>query len=78
MTARLYVLSMVKDRLMGDGGYDGLVSDGGECACLTGDLAPCGEIRGDCVAGHKGPCDPQDCSADGNCDFHIIAGRRRR
>lgn len=76
MTVRLDVLRMVHERLKDDLGYDGLVSDGGECACLTDDLAPCGEMRGDCVAGHKGPCDPDNCGADGNCDFHIIPGRR--
>ena len=29
-------------------GYGGLYSD--ECACVVGDLAPCGEMKSDCRA----------------------------
>ncbi len=43
-------------RFLVDGGYDGLVSDGGECACFLDDLAPCGEDWRNCEPGHKGPC----------------------
>jgi hypothetical protein len=32
-------------------GYDGLYS--GVCACAVGDLAPCGQIDGSCMAGYK-------------------------
>lgn len=38
------------------GGFDGLFSAGGECACAVGDLAPCGEIQGDCETGYRVPC----------------------
>jgi len=44
-----------------DNGYDGLFQ-AGECACKYDDLAPCGEIQGNCEAGYL-------TSAD-NCDFH--------
>lgn len=71
----LDVIEMVRERLKSDG-YDGLVADGGECACLVDDLAPCSDMKADCSAGHRGPCDPADCAADGNCDFHIIRGRK--
>lgn len=32
-------------------GYGGLYSD--ECACVVGDLAPCGEMKSDCRAGYR-------------------------
>ena len=37
-------------------GFDGLYSPDGECGCLVGDLAPCGDIGGECVAGYKRAC----------------------
>ncbi len=46
-------------------GFDGLFYPD-ECSCEKGDLAPCGNIGGDCTPGHKLPC---DCGED--CDFHI-------
>lgn len=49
-----------------DNGYDGLVSDVGECACLLSDLMPCGEPEPDCEAGYRWPC---DCGE--GCEFHI-------
>ncbi len=39
------------------GGYDGLVDEDGECACLADDLFPCMEVNPNCVAGYKVPCD---------------------
>lgn len=39
-------------------GYDGLVADGGECGCELGDLAPCSEYFGNCLAAYRGPSDP--------------------
>lgn len=55
--------------------YEGLQS--GDCCCEVSDLAPCGEITGDCEAGYKIPCPGADsCTADGDCDFHIKPGKR--
>lgn len=59
----LDVLEIVEAYLRATG-QDGLYQPK-ECACALGDLAPCGEIRADCIAGHQGPC---DC---GDHDFHI-------
>ncbi len=44
------VVDMVKMHLKANG-FDGLYSD--ECGCELSDLAPCGEIQGDCRAGYK-------------------------
>jgi len=38
-------------------GYDGLYDGDADCACLLGDVAPCGGPFGDCKAGYKVPCD---------------------
>ena len=59
------VTEIVKKFLM-KAKYDGLYHLRG-CACTFSDLAPCGEIKGDCRAGYRGPC-PPDC---GEHDFHI-------
>lgn len=50
----LDVLTIV-NRSLKAAGYDGLVSPGEECACLVDDLAPCGDLRSDCVAGVRRP-----------------------
>lgn len=63
---KMRVIDIVKKALM-DSGYDGLYSESGECACDTSDLAPCGEMGQDCVAGFKVPC-PNTC---GEHDWHI-------
>lgn len=56
-------------------GYDGLQS--GNCCCEVSDLAPCGDITGDCEAGFKISCPPPGgCRAYGDCDFHIQPGIR--
>ena len=49
-------------------GYDGLFSFS-ECACLIDDLAPCGDIQGDCIPGYRGPC------GCGDHAFHICSSR---
>ena len=52
-------------------GYDGLYSD--ECGCKKDDLGPCGlcdEFLG-CKAGYINKCNPETCSADGDCEWHI-------
>ena len=51
-------------------GYDGLYH-ANDCGCEVGDLFPCGEVQNDCAPGHKIPCDPETCSADGDCPHHI-------
>lgn len=75
------VMSMVEEYLKTNG-YDGLLQADGECACLLGDLAPCGELYASCRAGHRVECDenvheddrPANC--DGKCGFHIAIGKR--
>ncbi len=46
------VQKMVIDYLR-ENGYDGLFSADLECSCELGDLAPCGDMQGDCAAGYK-------------------------
>jgi hypothetical protein len=58
------VIQIVKAHLEANG-FDGLFSSG-NCACKKDDLAPCGEIQGDCEAGHLSKCD-----CDEGHDFHI-------
>jgi hypothetical protein len=59
---------MVK-KYLEEHGFDGLLSDNRDCACLLADLAPCGEMSGACIAGHREEC---DC---GEHDFHVSAGK---
>ncbi len=47
--------------------YGGLYSPIGECACKSKDLAPCGNIHLDCIAGYKISGDDLKC----DCGFHI-------
>ena len=49
-------------------GYDGLYAD--DCGCPIDDLFlyECGT---DCQPGYKTACDPDTCTLDGDCDFHI-------
>lgn len=71
----LTVIDIVKERLYKDN-YDGLFNEDGECACLRDDLAPCGQIYENCMAGHKAPCPGETCEfGTGGCGFHIIAGK---
>lgn len=48
------VYSIVKQYLEANG-YDGLVESDYECGCRTNDLAPCGEINGNCIAAYEWP-----------------------
>lgn len=77
MTITLNVRDIVRLQLVADG-FDGLVASGGECACLLGDLAPCGDMKHDCIAGHSHVCGAPDCEweCDGEGDFHVIPGMR--
>lgn len=61
------VVDIVKEYLIKNK-YDGLYSceSGDLCCCTIDDLEPCGEMRGNCEAGHKVPC---ECGE--GCDFHI-------
>ena len=45
--------------------FDGLCGDM-ECACVVGDLNPCGEMKANCIPGYKVDC---DC---GDHDWHIV------
>ena len=67
------VLEIVK-KYLETNGYDGLVAEDRECACETDDLAPCGEIRGDCEAGHR----VEDVHVDesGYQSWGIVAGKK--
>lgn len=49
--------------------YDGLFCE--DCGCQVNDLMPCNNVIDHCEAGHKVPCDPETCGANGNCEFHI-------
>ena len=64
------VVEMVRLHLVA-GKFDGLYNPG-LCACEVDDLAPCGEIQGDCTAGYKtfDKCD-EECRGDGACEWHI-------
>jgi hypothetical protein len=64
MTALLKAWKILEERLTNDG-YDGLYSPAGGCACEVGNLAPCGQISGDCTAGWKVSC------SCGDHDWHI-------
>ncbi len=52
--------------------YDGLVSDGCDCACILGDLFPCCDFQLGCTAGYR----EDGCTCGEGCDFHIVAGHR--
>ena len=59
--------------------FEGLAGE--DCCCQLSDLMPCASLEsgidvGRCEAGHKVKCDPQTCTADGDCDFHIKPGKR--
>ena len=53
-------------------GFDGLYQPG-VCACLGNDLAPCGQIQGDCKPGFKRPCNCGEV-----CEWHIGAEKPGR
>jgi len=46
------VITIVEQHLTANG-YDGLFNSDADCACVTSDLAPCGQIGHDCRAGYK-------------------------
>jgi hypothetical protein len=70
------VIEIVTSYLIANG-YDGLVEEFGECACLVGDPAPCGQISDSCRAGHRVHVPRGSCEEHGDrCTWHIVAGRR--
>lgn len=70
------VFEIVQNYLVANG-YDGLVDDFGECACLVGELAPCAQIGGSCRAGHRVHVPRGSCEYHGaGCTWHIAPGRR--
>jgi hypothetical protein len=65
------VLGIVKEWLESHR-HDGLYNPDACCGCQVSDLAPCGgEDVAECLPGHKIPCDPETCDADGDCPWHI-------
>lgn len=57
-------------------GYEGLSNDSAFCGCEVADLMPCVEPSERCEAGHKIPCDPETCEADGDCPWHMVPGKK--
>lgn len=53
--------------------FDGLYSDDGECACLVGNLAPCGEPSPRCAAGYVTKECPE--GLDPEAEFFIVPNR---
>lgn len=58
------VKEIIRDYL-NENEFDGLYQPG-ECACEKSDLAPCGDMLLDCMAGYKIPC-----ACGNNCDWDI-------
>lgn len=58
------VLQIVAEYLQAHG-YNGLYSPD-DCACVLEALAHCGEMRTDCMAGMRIPCD-----CGGGCAWHV-------
>ena len=75
------VKEMVKRHLEANG-FDGLVQDYRECACLIDDLMTCeDDLIGSCEAGHKveaGDIDDEGCPNCPDCAWHIVAGKREK
>lgn len=60
-------------------GYDGLLADDCECACLLADLMPCqSEGLGSCTAGWKIATNPADCGCGNGCDWHVTLNKPTR
>lgn len=71
----MLTVKKIIEKYLKEHGYDGLFNaGGGECACEIADIAPCDEISPYCTAGIKGPCDPENCPADGDCEWHMVPG----
>lgn len=60
-----------------DKGFSGLINPDSECGCPLDDIAPCGEMQGDCEAGYKVMCTPDMCgdrSEDSGCSITECEG----
>jgi len=55
-------------------GYDGLLSDNCECACLTADVPACDDIGSNCEAGHKIAGCNGECGMGSECEWHMHPG----
>lgn len=51
-------------------GFDGLFNTEGECACLCGDLAPCGTMNELCEEGYRVEC--AGCELGAEPHWHIV------
>ena len=56
-------------------GYDGLYCQDERCACLIGDLMPCGEPSPRCTPGYRGACIGDNYECEGECDYHIYGDK---
>ena len=58
-----------------DHGCTGLHNPSEECACMLPDIAPCGEMKGECVPGVAYYCPEneggEECPCGGEYDFHV-------
>lgn len=52
------VIEIVAEYLK-SGGFDGLANGDAECGCFLDDLAPCGEMGEQCMAGRKAVIDDE-------------------
>ncbi len=65
------VVSLIIGDYLTKNGYDGLFYLD-VCSCGLDELMHCvNDNNDDCQAGHKIPCDPKTCSAEGDCEFRI-------
>lgn len=62
----------IVEKYLKDNKFDGLYSSFGDCGCQLDDLMPCcSEGIEQCEPGYKTKCNPEECPADGNCNWHI-------
>jgi hypothetical protein len=71
------VKEIIKQYLKANG-YDGLVSDDGDCGCELEDVWPCceGPVEMDCVAGHKVKPDDEGVAWGYSADWVMRKGKR--
>jgi hypothetical protein len=69
-------LEIVREHLKANG-YDGLFNCRGDCGCELSGLSPGNCLTEYCAPGYKVPCDPEDCPAEGQCEWHIAPQKVR-